>query len=267
MKEQQKGSYEDTSPEYLFQRKAENPTDSREHGVGSPVARTGLIKSAFRPSDDATKYSFLIPANAMAVVELRAVAPLLRAVGNSSLAAEAEALATEVSAAIEAHGILAHPATGKTVYAYEVDGFGNALFADDANIPSLLSLPLLGFLKDTDPVYLRTRSLILSNKTNPYYYIGKAGIGSVGGPHNGFGFAWPMALVTQMLTSNNKSEVKGLLADLVASSAGTGLIHESFQMDSVSTFTRPWFAWVNTFFGAAVLEVGEKFPDLVYKSR
>ena len=64
--------------EYEFQRPALEPTDSLAHKVGNPIRRTGLIKSAFRPSDDATTYRFLVPANAYAVVSLRQLAALLR---------------------------------------------------------------------------------------------------------------------------------------------------------------------------------------------
>jgi len=54
---------------------------------------------------------------------------------------------------------------------------------DDANLPSLLSLPLFGFVSADDPIYKETRTRVLSEK-NPYYFSGKAGSG-VGGPHVG----------------------------------------------------------------------------------
>ncbi len=46
---------------------------------------------------------------------------------------------------------------------YEVDGFGNFVFMDDANVPSLLSLPYLGYVTNLkDPLYLSTRNALLS---------------------------------------------------------------------------------------------------------
>jgi meiotically up-regulated gene 157 (Mug157) protein len=36
---------------------------------------------------------------------------------------------------------------GPVMLAYEVDGFGSHLRMDDANVPSLLSLPYLGYLE------------------------------------------------------------------------------------------------------------------------
>lgn len=35
-------------------------------------------------------------------------------------------------------------------FLYEVDGFGNGYFMDDANLPSLLGLPLFGFIDIND---------------------------------------------------------------------------------------------------------------------
>ncbi len=63
MKAQQRGTdEEDASPAYMFQRTTMFPTDTLENkGTGVPAARTGMIKSAFRPSDDATKLPFNIP--------------------------------------------------------------------------------------------------------------------------------------------------------------------------------------------------------------
>ncbi len=63
MKAQQRATDEEyASPAYMFQRTTMFPTDSLEgKGMGVPAARTGMIKSAFRPSDDATKLPFNIP--------------------------------------------------------------------------------------------------------------------------------------------------------------------------------------------------------------
>lgn len=85
-----------------------------------------------------------IPSNAMACVELRKLSALLLTVyGDNAeatrLASRAVLLSGEIADAIEQHGTV----QGQ-YYAYEVDGFGNYVFMDDANIPSLLSLPLLG---------------------------------------------------------------------------------------------------------------------------
>jgi len=55
------------------------------------------------------------------------------------------------------------------VLAYEVDGFGNQLFMDDSNVPSLLALPYLNALSAHDPLYQNTRKMVLST-ANPYFF-------------------------------------------------------------------------------------------------
>lgn len=211
--------------------------------------------------DDACVYSYNIPENAFASVALRGVAPLLSTLGQASLAAEAIAIATDVEAGIKSFGIMNHPTAGQ-VYAYEVDGFGNAIFMDDANIPSLLAMPYYNFTSATDPLYLNTRKAVLSN-ANPWYMNGTAGAG-VGGPHNGIGWLWPMSVVQIGWSAQTDADVSNAIATLLSSSACTGLIHESFNLNDVTTYTRPWFSWVNSLFASFILKVAAERPYLIF---
>jgi meiotically up-regulated gene 157 (Mug157) protein len=247
---------------YRFERVTARATDTLPlDGLGLPTRKVGLVHSAFRPSDDACVLPFLVPSNLFAVVSLRQLAEIARdAVVDDALAAESRALADEVAAALDAHAIAAHPRAGR-VWAYEVDGFGNALFMDDANVPSLLSLPYLGVCPAEDPLYRRTRALVLSDD-NPYFFRGKAAEG-VGGPHAGLSMIWPLALTMRALTSTDEREIRASLRLLRDTHAGTGFMHESFDRDDPSRFTRRWFAWANTLFGELVLRVRARRPALL----
>ncbi|MDP4277972.1 MAG: glycoside hydrolase family 125 protein, partial [Bacteroidota bacterium] len=215
---------------YHFQRVTERQLDTMSNnGLGNPVNPVGLIASAFRPSDDATTFQFLIPSNFFAVTSLRKAAEILSKVNNKvNLADECNNLATEVETALRKYAIYHHPKYGK-IYAYEVDGFGNQLLMDDANVPSLLSMAYLGDVKVDDPVYQNTRRFVWS-KDNPYFFKGKAGEG-IGGPHIGYDMIWPMSIMMKALTSTNDEEIRVCLKMLMDSEAGTGFIHESFHKD------------------------------------
>jgi hypothetical protein len=238
---------------YSFQRTTANPTDSLpQDGYGNPTRPCGLIHSAFRPSDDACVFPFLIPSNLFAVTALGQLAEIHEAVlGDQSSAGQCRTLAAEVRQAVETHARAIHGVHGE-IYAYEVDGFGNRLFQDDANVPSLLSLPYLGCCAADDPLYLRTRAFVLGDD-NPYFYRGPAGEG-LGGPHSGLGMIWPLGIVTRALTSRDQKEIAACLAELKATHAGTGFMHESFSRADASRFTRKWFAWANTLFGELILK-------------
>lgn len=227
------------------------------HAVGAPAAYTGMSKSAFRPSDDATTFPFLVPANAMAVVELREVASLLTRLQQQELALKSTQVADEIDKGIKSHG------GSSTVFSYEVDGFGNRLFMDDANVPSLLSLPYLGYLSMDDPKYQRTRKMVLSTSTNPYFFNGTAGQG-VGGPHVGLNRIWPMSIMIRALTTDDDAEISDCLEMLKASSAGTGFMHESFSKDDVNVYSRSWFAWANSLFGELILDLRTRKPHLIF---
>lgn len=254
MREQQRKNGTRTS--YRFQRRACSPTDTLPNGgYGWPAKPCGLIASAFRPSDDATTYPFLVPSNFFAVDVLRKAAEILRAVNrDEARAGQCAALADEVEAALKKHAVFNHPKYG-LVYAFEVDGFGNALFIDDANVPSLLALPYISAVKKDDPIYLNTRRLVWG-PDNPYFFSGKAGAG-IGGPHCGLDRIWPMSYVLKALTATDDAEVRECLALLEKSDAGTGFMHESYDKDNPAHYSRSWFAWANTLFGELVLDLYE----------
>ncbi|PVD51461.1 metal-independent alpha-mannosidase [Terrimonas sp.] len=247
---------------YTFGRTTSWSTDTVPgNGYGNPVKPVGLIVSVFRPSDDATIFPFLVPANFFAVASLRQLAEMNRAiVKDETFAKECSAFADEVEKALQQYAVAAHSTFGK-IYAYEVDGFGNHLFMDDSNVPSLLALPYFSQLKSSDPVYQNTRRFVLSDG-NPYFFKGLAGEG-VGSPHTLVDNIWPIGVTIRGLTSNSDAEIKECLSILQKTHAGTGFMHESFNKDDASKFTRKWFAWANTLFGEFVLKTYREKPYLL----
>lgn len=247
---------------YSFTRDCDRPTDSQINGgFGAPVKPVGLIVSAFRPSDDATQYGFLIPSNMFAVVSLRQLAEIENKVyGNADFAGQCLELASEVDEAIQKYGVVNHPVAGK-IYAFEVDGFGNSLCMDDANVPSLLGAPYLGYCKVDNSLYQNTRKFVWSDN-NPYFFKGKAGEG-IGGPHVGLDYAWPMSIIMKGLTTGDAAELKECLTLLRNTDADTGFMHESFHVDNPAKFTRSWFAWTNTLFGELIVKIYHEHPELL----
>lgn len=247
---------------YHFQRKTEVPTDTQMlGGFGNPAVPVGMIYSMFRPSDDACTYSFYIPSNLFAVMVLRQLAEMATEIlRDAAFATECKALASEVEAALQKYARM-KDASGEEFWAFEVDGYGNQLFMDDANIPGLLGLPYLGCCKREDALYERTRKRALSAR-NPYYFQGRAASG-IGGPHEGLNMIWPMALIVQALTSSDDAEMRQCLRWLKITHAGTGFMHESFDMDNPAKFTRAWFAWANSLLGELIAKLSLGRPELL----
>ena len=247
---------------YRFQRASMSPANTLAlGGYGWPAKPVGMIFSMFRPSDDACKYSLFVPGNWFAVVSLQQLATMTRALfHDNDFASECEALAGEVRTALEQHGLL-RDAGGHVFWAYEVDGYGNRLFMDDANVPSLLGLPYLGCCQRDDVRYRATRARAWSGH-NPYFFSGTAAQG-IGGPHEGLGMIWPMSIIMRALTSDDAGEISQCLHWLAATDAGTGFMHEAFDKNDPSRFTRAWFAWANSLFGELVVEVANHHPELL----
>ncbi|MCT4587171.1 MAG: glycoside hydrolase family 125 protein [Carboxylicivirga sp.] len=248
---------------YKFERNTNRQLDTlSNNGYGRPLKPVGLINSSFRPSDDASTYGFLIPSNLFAITSLRQIAEICKEVTkDNELAKKCQFLADEVEAAVKKYGIINHPKYGK-VYAFEVDGFGNATIMDDANVPSLLALPYLDSIDVNDPIYQNTRRLIWS-QDNPYFFKGKAAEG-IGGPHVGYDMIWPMSIIMRAMTSQDKQEIAWCIKTLRDTDADTGFMHETFHKDDPKNFSRSWFAWANTLFGELILGlVNDKQYDVL----
>ncbi|MBC1666725.1 glycoside hydrolase family 125 protein [Listeria welshimeri] len=247
--------HHETKSPYRFERMDCVPSDTlKRDGLGTKTAYTGMLWSGFRPSDDACEYGYLIPSNMFAVVVLGYAKEIIETFypSEKETVKQAVTLKNDIQLGIEKFGTYNHPTFGE-IFAFEVDGLGNQLLMDDANVPSLLSMPIINYLEKESPIYQNTRKFILS-KSNPYYFEGELAKG-IGSPHTPVGYIWPIGLAIQGLTASDESEKLAILQMLLETDAGTGLMHESFHPDHPEDFTREWFSWANMMFCELVLDV------------
>ncbi|MCI8405074.1 MAG: glycoside hydrolase family 125 protein [Clostridia bacterium] len=238
--------YHEEKSGYYFIRRNAPTSDTLPHkGKGNPVAYTGMTWSGFRPSDDACRYGYLVPSNMFAAVTLKYAAELL----DGDISEKCTVLAGEIRNGIEEYAIINHSKYGK-MYVCETDGYGNYELFDDANIPSLLSIPYIGFAEIDDKIYQNTRRFILS-EDNPYYFRGND-VSGVGSPHTPDGYIWHMALCMQALTSQNAREIRNIINMLENTDNDTLRMHESFDKDNPSKYTRLWFCWADSLFAETV---------------
>jgi len=233
---------------YRFRRRFARSTGTlARRGRGAPVAVTGLTWSGFRPSDDACVYGYNVPGNMFASLVLARLPQIAAAAGqaNSALIKRATRLREAIERGLREHTVVDDPVTGPR-WAYEVDGLGGVLALDDANVPSLLSLPRLGYCGTDDPMYQATRAFVLSPR-NPYYYRG-AGAAGIGSPHTPKRHVWPIALAMAALTDPDAAAKRAAVATLLATRGGTDRIHESFHADRPGVWTRRWFSWAEATF-------------------
>jgi len=241
----------------------------QRNGKGRYTERTGMTWTGFRPSDDECQFNYLVPANMFAAVALNYVAEIAQTLwseyGGNALAAKASKLANEIDQGIKEFGIVEHETYGR-IYAYEVDGSGNSLLMDDANIPSLLSAPYLGYKGLDEEVYANTKRFIYS-KDNPTY---QSGTNALTGKLDGYGSPhmrtaiwtniWPMSMAMRGLVSDDVEEKVAIINQLQKASAGTGWMHESFDVNNPKKFTRPWFCWSDALFAELVMSVSDQCP-------
>jgi uncharacterized protein len=250
-------------------------------GLGNPVKENGMVRSGFRPSDDACIFQLLVPANMMFAKYLESASLIMDKLDGAkakNLTLVMRDFAFGIRKGIDLDAIVPHRDFGE-VYAYEVDGFGSTNMMDDANIPSLLAMPLWNYStstfrlpdplpnakkpRDYDQIYQNTRRMVLSD-SNPYFMKGPV-ISAIGGPHIGPGKAWPMAAIVAGLTAytpdaglrdaDAETVVGEQLRMVLDSTAGTGVVHESVSSWNDRDWTRAWFGWANGLFGELIMKI------------
>jgi len=233
------------------------PNELRRDGVeNSQTKYTGMTWTGFRPSDDPCVYHYNVPDNMMASVALRMMAEIAADVyGDREWAAAATDLKQEIDNGIKHHGVVTHPKYGR-IYAYEVDGMGNSIMEDDANVPSLLSIPYLNYTEADADVLRNTHKFVWSSD-NKWFFSGSHAQG-IGSSHTGHGMVWHMSMVMRGIVSDDVEEKKKLLLECITTDAGTDLMHESFNPTRPGHYTRAWFAWANSLFGYWVAKLTEQ---------
>jgi len=257
--------------EYSFQRKIEEPFDSLHLGRGNPCKTCGLIKTSFRNSDDSALFAYNIPENCLLVSAFKL---LIKCFNDENMDSELKAefktnfepylsdIAGSVEQAIYKYGVVTDTTNNEKYFAHEVDGFGNYYFMDEPGYPNLICLPFLEFCSASDEIYMNTRKRILSEK-NPYFITGKYGQGCASS-HGSRRFIWPLFTCMQGLTSTYKNEKEYCLKLLKESAGDTYFMHESVNIDDMTQYTRAWFAWANSFFGAFIDNIIETNPEIIF---
>ncbi|MCH9274738.1 glycoside hydrolase family 125 protein [Bifidobacterium amazonense] len=243
-----------TDSPYFFERDCDLPTESLENnGKGSPVAVTGMTWSGFRPSDDACTYHYLVPSNMFAAVVMGYLERIFGGdvLDDPTIVARAADLRRSITDGIARHATTTNR-DGETIWAYETDGLGHYNVMDDSNVPSLMAAPYLGFCEPDDPTYLATRRTLLSDE-NPYYYEGKY-LRGIGSPHTPANYVWPIALAIEAMTGDDHDYKAQVLDRLVATDAGTHLMHEGIDVNDPTKYTREWFSWSNMMFCELVMD-------------
>ncbi len=220
------------------------------HGKGADYAYTGMIWGAFRPSDDPVRYPYNIPQQLFAATELEDLAHQVQVgYGDDRLAMRARELAAAIRLGIERYGQIYDFRYG-WMYPYEVDGLGNYVLMDDANLPNLLTMPFMGLVAHYDPLYINTRRFVLSHD-NPYYYSGRYGDG-LGSPHTRTGWVWPLGIIGEAMTAFTASEVAESIEELRVLDGERGLIYESVDPNRPWLYTRNDFGWANALYAELI---------------
>ncbi|MBW0542268.1 hypothetical protein O181_081983 [Austropuccinia psidii MF-1] len=223
----------------------------------------GLLMDAINEFGDKVSSRANVPINCLIATQTQRAALFLKDVANNTnLASKASQISQQIRQAVEKQAVVKHPVWG-LVYAYEVDPYGSRAIMDDARVPSLLSLPYFGYTGLANPIYLTTRKMILSPKGNPYLFHGQQAAG-IGSPSTVIPQIWPMSLVSKLMSSESDYEIRDALNTLLITAEGHGYISQTFNAHRKNDYTKPYYAWANSYFAEAILYLAEKKPHLIF---
>ncbi len=243
--------------DYRFVRPGGGPLNTLPRdGLGTPVGRTGLTWSGFRPSDDATTYGYNIPANLHAAAALGDLAGLCEQVRPATAGGRGwrwrhsrcprnwltRSANTAPSRSTDWCGLCLR---GGRPWPPIVDG------RRQPAKPARAAAPCRG--PPRGPA-LSADAGVRALGRNPTFVRGKVLIG-LGSPHTRRGWVWPIALATEGLTCGDRDVQVNLLETLAVTTAGTGHMHESIDADDPGRYTRPWFSWADSMFCQLVMTV------------
>jgi uncharacterized protein len=207
-------------------RKMMRTTSERQTGV------TGMIWSAYRPDGAPCELNYHIPSQMSAVMTLNYLVQIFRDIYLDQDASEDVLLLQEnIDKGIQKYGIVEHPDFGN-IYAYETDGLGNYVFLDQADFPSLLSIPYLGYVPVEDLIYQNTRRFIFSKK-NPNFIQGRF-VSGLGETNEGKSHISPISIIMRGFTTEDPLEIEQVLDDLKQSHTGTYQIRDKIDPDNHS---------------------------------
>ncbi len=176
-------------------------------------------------------------------------------------ATRAKELKARIDDGIAQYGTVDHPTYGR-VYAYEVDGSGEQLLMDDANMPSLLSMPMSGFAAPDDPTYLATRSLLLSPE-NPYYYSGTHGSRDRQSAHPAALTSGRSRWPSRASPARRRRSGSSCSNSCATPPAVPGRCTSRSTSTTRRSFTREWFSWANAMFcELALVHAGRTSADV-----
>lgn len=155
---------------YTFTGKTDRGSETLTNdGLGNPVKENGMVRSSFRPSDDACIFQLLTPANMLWAKYLEEASHIMAQIDSpkaENLTVAMREQARSIRRGIAKDAVVNHPEFGK-IFAYEVDGYGSANMMDDSNIPSILSMPLFNYTNSSISKYQASELASSGNAAKP----------------------------------------------------------------------------------------------------